>query len=101
MDVHSTAAQSGIQRTADFLLRLSPHGTRARRVDLRLPVAKAEIASKLDLTPAHFSRTLQQLAAAGLIAVRGSTVTINDAKKLSSVVGAPSVQQHGSKPHRR
>lgn len=94
MDVHSSATQSGVQRTATFLLGQLPKGTRARSVELRLPVGKAEIASKLDLTPAHFSRILQQLTAAGLITVRAATVTVNDLSKLRSLATASLPRRH-------
>jgi CRP-like cAMP-binding protein len=94
VDVHSAATQSGVQRTAAFLAGQLPRGTRARSIELRLPVGKAEIASKLDLTPAHFSRILRQLAAAGVITVRAATVTVDDLSKLRSLATAALPKRH-------
>jgi len=47
-----------------------------------LPVSKAVLASRLNLTPEHFSRILHDLSEAGLIAVEGRQVHIADIEKL-------------------
>jgi CRP-like cAMP-binding protein len=47
-----------------------------------LPAPKAVVASRLNVTPEHFSRILHDLAEAGLIKVDGREVTIFAAARL-------------------
>ncbi|MBI5258163.1 MAG: Crp/Fnr family transcriptional regulator [Burkholderiales bacterium] len=77
------ALGSGTARFVAWLLRRA--GTTQPLV-LRLPAAKAEIASLLNLTPEHFSRVLQQLAGAGLLQVQGRTITVPDRHRLEAAV---------------
>ena len=69
------------QRVAQYLLLQPRVGNQAR-----LPFHKRTIASKLGLQPETFSRSLQQLAADGLISVRGARVVIHDADKLQAML---------------
>ncbi len=46
--------------------------------EIRLEVGKNVIASRLNLTPEHFSRILHDLTAKGLIRVEGRNITILD-----------------------
>lgn len=68
-------------RLADYLL-----GLPARHVDgrqqVRLPLAKKDIASLLDTTPESLSRQLRRLGDAGVIESRGSTVVLADVDAL-------------------
>ena len=52
-----------------------------------LPSAKAVIASRLNVTPEHFSRILHELTAAKLIEVEGREVRITDIAKLRDYQG--------------
>lgn len=72
-DLESYCLHSGTQRAIGFLLKDEPpeDGT-----PVRLPMSKALVASRLNLTPEHFSRILSDLAAHGLIQVQGRNVTI-------------------------
>jgi CRP/FNR family transcriptional regulator, dissimilatory nitrate respiration regulator len=87
-DVESYSMQSGTQRVIGYLLRddaeppgaLKPH-------TVTLPTSKAIVASRLNLTPEHFSRILHDLASAGLIAVEGRDVKIADVERLRSYTG--------------
>ena len=47
-----------------------------------LPTSKAVVASRLNLTPEHFSRILHELSEKGLISVDGRAVKILDVAKL-------------------
>jgi CRP-like cAMP-binding protein len=47
-----------------------------------LPAGKSVIASRLNITPEHFSRILHELTEAQLIAVNGRTVRILDMERL-------------------
>lgn len=67
--------RTGPQRVAAFMLRLVDETGKGGLADL--PVSKAAIASRLDLTPESFSRALRELASFGL-AIRGSRVSITD-----------------------
>jgi len=72
-DMESVSLRSAAQRVAEYLLRQPRVGNLAK-----LPFHKRAIASKLGLQPETFSRSLQQLAADGLISVRGAKVVIHD-----------------------
>lgn len=80
-DLESYTLKSGTQRVIGYLLSLSEiagGGT----TQIELPVRKNIIASRLNLTHEHFSRTLHGLAAAGLISVDGQKIGIASIKKL-------------------
>lgn len=72
-DLESYCLHSGTQRTIGYLLKDEPprDGTL-----VRLPTSKALVASRLNLTPEHFSRILSDLMAHRLIEVHGRNVTI-------------------------
>jgi len=74
------ALGSGSERFVAYLLR---HGRgQPGPFVVTLPVAKAEIASQLNLTPEHFSRLLHELAQTGLLQVAGRKITVPDAQRL-------------------
>ena len=52
-----------------------------------LPVSKAIVASRLNLTPEHFSRILHDLQTLGLISVDGRDVHIVDVVRLRAYTG--------------
>jgi CRP-like cAMP-binding protein len=104
-DVESYSLRSGTQRVIGFLLRgdcpAAPGadaaagaqaaagadasaGAHASAQTVTLPATKAMVASRLNLTPEHFSRILHELAAAGLIRVDGREITILDAGSLAA-----------------
>ncbi len=78
-DLESYCLHSGTQRAIGYLLKDDPplDGTL-----IRLPMSKALVASRLNLTPEHFSRILSDLIAHGLIEVQGRNVTILALEKL-------------------
>jgi Mn-dependent DtxR family transcriptional regulator len=49
---------------------------------VKLPASKTNIASRLNVTPEHFSRMLHELADRGLIEVDGRNVTLLDLDRL-------------------
>ena len=75
------ALGSGGRRFAAWLLRLVPHEARGA-TEVTLPAAKRAIASQLNLSAEHLSRILRELAAEGLIDVRGRSVAIPDVGRL-------------------
>ena len=82
-DLESYSLHSGTQRVIGYLLRAEPEpDTGGKVAQLKLPTSKGIIASRLNLTPEHFSRVLHELSGAGLISVEGRTVTILDLVRL-------------------
>ncbi|HLV28643.1 MAG TPA: Crp/Fnr family transcriptional regulator [Burkholderiaceae bacterium] len=74
-DVQSYSLHSGTQRVIGYLLQAQEA---AGDSELRLEVGKNVIASRLNLTPEHFSRILHDLSSKGLIRVDGRYITILD-----------------------
>lgn len=72
-DMESYALRSGTQRVIGYLLQ-GEDATDGYL--LTLPVSKAVVASRLNLTPEHFSRILADLQAHGLLQVQGRQVTL-------------------------
>ena len=61
-DVESYSLQSGTQRVIGYLLRQDEeHAGAAEPYTVTLPTSKAIVASRLNLTPEHFSRILHDL----------------------------------------
>jgi CRP-like cAMP-binding protein len=87
-DVESYSLQSGTQRVIGYLLRQDEdQASAAAPYSVTLPTSKAIVASRLNLTPEHFSRILHELTEAGLISVEGREVRIRDVAKLRSYTG--------------
>ena len=87
-DVEAYSLQSGTQRVIGYLLRPdagSANGPPSYTVTL--PTSKAVVASRLNLTPEHFSRILHELANAGLVGVDGREVVIRDVARLRAYTG--------------
>ena len=82
-DVESYSLHSGKQRIIGYLLREAPEPNPGDRgVTVSLPTSKGTIASRLNLTQEHFSRILHELAAAGLVRVKGRQIHIPDVDRL-------------------
>jgi len=74
-DVKSYSLHSGTQRVIGYLLQAQDA---AGGAEVRLEVGKNVIASRLNLTPEHFSRILHDLSSKGLIQVNGRNIIIID-----------------------
>jgi CRP/FNR family transcriptional regulator, dissimilatory nitrate respiration regulator len=83
-DLESYALRSGTQRVIGFLLQDDATGAGD---EVTLPVSKAVVASRLNLTPEHFSRILSDLSAHGLISVQGRHVTLRAIDGLREYAG--------------
>lgn len=82
--IASMSLSSATERVADLLLSLA--GPEAGAPVVELPAGKAVLASRLNLSPEHFSRTLRDLAEMGLIRVEGRRVAVLDVARLRLVV---------------
>lgn len=83
-DMESYTLRSGTQRVAGYLSQQHAHdGGDA----IALGVSKAMLASRLNLTPEHFSRIMAELSSQNVIAFRGRSVTILDAGALQRIAG--------------
>ncbi|KIF81435.1 Crp/Fnr family transcriptional regulator [Noviherbaspirillum autotrophicum] len=83
-DVEAYSLRSGAQRVIGYLLK---EETPADGDQIRLEVSKNVLASRLNLTPEHFSRILHELANEGLIGVDGRNITIFDIERLRNYGG--------------
>jgi CRP-like cAMP-binding protein len=82
-DVEWYSLRSGVQRVTGFLLRQPMTATLdGAGVQLTLPTSKNVVASRLSLTPEHFSRILHELSEAELIRVNGREVLVPDIERL-------------------
>lgn len=87
-DLESYSLHSGTQRVIGYLLRSEPEpDIKDAPVSVELPIRKSIIASRLNLTPEHFSRILHDLAEEGLIKVEGRSVVILDIERLRTHEG--------------
>jgi CRP-like cAMP-binding protein len=87
-DIESYSLQSGTQRVIGYLLRQDEDpAVTSVAYTVTLPTSKSVVASRLNLTPEHFSRILHDLSAAGLVAVDGREVRIVDVAKLRTYTG--------------
>ena len=83
-DVEGYSLRSGTQRVIGYLLKGEP-GEDGGQVTLS--ASKTVIASRLNLTPEHFSRILHDLSEKQLIGVNGRNIKILDSEKLRSYEG--------------
>ncbi|MGV3743231.1 MAG: Crp/Fnr family transcriptional regulator [Burkholderiaceae bacterium] len=77
-DVEAYSLNSGTQRVIGYLLKENQQD--GQKVEL--PTSKTVVASRLNLTPEHFSRILHDLADQALIEVNGRDITIVNVEKL-------------------
>ena len=81
-DLEGYCLSSGAQRVIGYLLRDEEAAVEGPSLTVTLPVSKGVLASRLNLTPEHFSRILHELSEAGLISVEGRNVHILNIEKL-------------------
>ena len=88
-DVESYSMRSGTERVIGFLMRddSSESSDQSNEATVTLPASKVTIASRLNLTPEHFSRILHDLSAAGLIEVSGKTIRVPNMQGLRDFQG--------------
>lgn len=79
-DVEAYTLRSSHERVIGYLLAEADGAGGATEV--RLSAGKSVIASRLNMTPEHFSRILHELGHAGLIEIQGRSVRIPDLEKL-------------------
>lgn len=85
-DVEAYSLASATERVIGYLLgdtSSEPCAPGAQAV-VDLPVNKAVIASRLNLTPEYFSRILHDLEHQGLVSISGRAVTVPDLERLRS-----------------
>lgn len=83
-DVEAYSLSSGTQRVIGYLLKEEAPADGDR---ITLQVSKTVLASRLNLTPEHFSRILHDLAGKQMISVDGRDITILDIDKLRGYTG--------------
>jgi CRP-like cAMP-binding protein len=82
-DVEAYTLRSGQERVIGYLLAdVADVADNGRPVEVHLTPGKSVIASRLNMTPEHFSRILHDLAADGLIEMNGRAVRIPDLERL-------------------
>lgn len=87
-DVESYSLETGSQRVIGYLLHVDDDVRESGPHRVTLPVSKAVVASRLNLTPEHLSRILHDLSATGLIRVEGRVIDIPDIALLRAYTGA-------------
>ena len=82
-DVEAYTLRSSQERVIGYLLGdIADVTDNGKPVEVHLTPGKSVIASRLNMTPEHFSRILHDLAAAGLIELNGRAVRIPDLERL-------------------
>lgn len=81
-DVEAYTLRSGQERIIGYLLAELPEDVADGAAEVRLTPGKSVLASRLNMTPEHFSRILHDLAAGGLIEVNGRSIRVPDVSRL-------------------
>jgi CRP-like cAMP-binding protein len=81
-DVEAYSLRSSQERLIGYLLAELPEDAVQGEAEVRLTPGKSVLASRLNMTPEHFSRLLHELAAAGLIQVNGRAIRVPDVARL-------------------
>ncbi|MDH5536832.1 MAG: helix-turn-helix domain-containing protein, partial [Betaproteobacteria bacterium] len=74
--------RSSHERVIGYLLAEAPADIDGAPVEVQLSAGKSVIASRLNMTPEHFSRILHELGNDGVIEIRGRTVRIPNLARL-------------------
>ncbi len=77
-DVNAYSLDNGTQRVIGYLLKEAQRDGEA----VTLQASKSVVASRLNVTPEHFSRILHDLTEQGLVKVRGRVITLPDLARL-------------------
>jgi len=81
-DVEAYTLRSSHERVIGYLLAEAPEDAAGAPVEVHLTAGKSVIASRLNMTPEHFSRILHELGHDGVIEIHGRTVRIPDVGRL-------------------
>jgi CRP-like cAMP-binding protein len=81
-DVEAYTLRSGQERIIGYLLAELPEDATRGPAEVLLTPGKSVLASRLNMTPEHFSRILHELAAQGLIEVNGRSIRVPDVARL-------------------
>ena len=81
-DVEAYTLRSGQERFIGYLLAELPEDAVSGPAEVTLTPGKSVLASRLNMTPEHFSRILHELASEGLIEVNGRSVRVPDVARL-------------------
>ena len=81
-DVEAYTLRSSHERVIGYLLAEAPEDANGAPVEVHLTAGKSVIASRLNMTPEHFSRILHELGDDGVIEIQGRTVRIPDVGRL-------------------
>lgn len=81
-DVEAYSLRSSHERVIGYLLAEAPVDANGAPVEVQLSAGKSVIASRLNMTPEHFSRILHELGNDGVIEIRGRTVRIPNLARL-------------------
>jgi len=84
-EIENLSMHGSVQRLARYLMRAVP---RPHATEMRLPLAKTQIAAQLGLAPETLSRGLRALSRQGAIAVRGAQVRVLDPAILRQIAEA-------------
>lgn len=80
-DMESCTLRSSMQRVVCYLSHMAPDNQQSR-YGITLDTSKKTIASQLNLAPETFSRVLGQLSDAGIIEVKGRSITVFDRSRM-------------------
>jgi CRP-like cAMP-binding protein len=83
-DVEAYTLRSGQERVIGYLLAELPEGAVSGPAEVHLTPGKSVLASRLNMTPEHFSRILHDLAVEALIEVNGRSIRVPDVARLRS-----------------
>ena len=83
-DVETYSLKCSAERVIGYLLReeAGRSNDEGGALEIELSAGKSVIASRLNMTPEHFSRVLHDLSVAGLISVDGRMVRVHDLARL-------------------
>ena len=94
-DLDTCCLQNALQRTVSYLLREADSGP-APNIEVRLPAAKAVVASMLNISAETFSRELHRLQNDGLIEIDRRIIYLRDREGLLALASSvnPAQRRH-------